>query len=66
MKSSKKYLFIGLGMLLIVIVFIKYALGHPEASFPLPLEFTYLIYIAYLGFTIYFVIKGLKKINKKI
>ena len=66
MKSSKKYLFIGLGMFLIAIVFIKYALGHPEAYFPLPVEFTYLIYIAYLGFTIYFVIKGLKKINKKI
>lgn len=61
MKSPKKYLFIGLAMLLIAIVFIKYALGHPEASFPFPLEFTYLIYIAYLGFTIYFIIKGLKR-----
>lgn len=48
-------------MFLIAIVFIKYALGHPEAYFPLPVEFTYLIYIAYLGFTIYFIIKGLKR-----
>ena len=61
MKNSKKYLFIGLGMLFIAIVFIKYALGHPEASFSLPLEFTYLIYIVHLGFTIYFIIKGLKR-----
>lgn len=61
MRNSKKSLFIGLGMLFIAIVFIKYALGHPEASFPLPLEFTYIIYIAYLGFTIYFIIKGLKR-----
>lgn len=61
MKNSKKYLFIGLGMLFIAIVFIKYSLGHPEASFPLPLEFTYLIYIVHLGFTIYFIKKGLKR-----
>ena len=60
MRNSKKYLFIGLGMLFIAIVFIKYALGHPEASIPLPVEFTFLVYIAYLGFTIYFIIKGLK------
>lgn len=61
MKNSKKYLLIGLWMVIIAIVFIGYALGHPEESFPWPLEITYIIYIVYLGFTIYFTTNGLKR-----
>lgn len=63
MKNSKKYLFIGLGMLLIAILFVSYALGHPDAFFPWPLEFTYLFYVAYLIICIKLIFKGLR--NKK-
>lgn len=61
MKNSKKYLIIGLGMVLIAIVFIGYTLGHPEESFPWPIEITYIIYMTYLGLIIYFITKGLKR-----
>ncbi|WP_311492766.1 hypothetical protein [uncultured Anaerococcus sp.] len=57
MKNSKRYLLIGLGMILIAIVFIAYALGHPEASFPWSNNITYIIYMTYLVLVIYFVSK---------
>ena len=55
--KNKKYLKIGLAMILIAILFVFYALKHPEASFPWPNSITYTIYLAYLVLTIYFIIK---------
>ena len=55
--KNKKYLKIGLAMILIGIIFIFYALNHPEASFPWSNNITYIIYMAYLVLTIYFISK---------
>ena len=60
MKKSKKYLLLGLIMIIIAILFICCALRHPEGSFPRPLEFTYLIYLTYIILMIYLIIEGLK------
>lgn len=57
MRKSKKYLKIGLAMILIAVLFVYYALNHPEASFPWPNSITYTIYMTYLALTIYFKIK---------
>lgn len=57
MLKNKKYLKIGLAMILIGIIFIFYALNHPEASFPWSNNITYLIYMVYLVLVIYFVSK---------
>ncbi|WP_296112015.1 hypothetical protein [uncultured Anaerococcus sp.] len=55
--KNNKYLKIGLAMILIGIIFIFYALNHPEASFPWSNDTTYIIYIAYLALVLYFVSK---------
>ena len=55
--KNKKYLKIGLVMILIAVLFVYYALHHPEASFPWPNNITYLIYMAYLILIIYFISK---------
>ena len=55
--KNKKYLKIGLAMILIAILFVFYALNHPEASFPWSNNITYIIYMAYLAIIIYFVYK---------
>lgn len=60
MKKSKKYLLLGLIMIIIAIIFICCALRNPEGSFPRPLEFTYLIYLTYIILMIYLIIEGLK------
>lgn len=57
MRKNKKYFKIGLAMILIGIIFIFYALNHPEASFPWSNNITYVIYMAYLILTIYFISK---------
>lgn len=57
MRKNKKYFKIGLAMLMIGIIFIFYALNHPEASFPWSNNITYIIYMAYLILTIYFISK---------
>ena len=57
MRKNKKYFKIGLAMILIGIIFIFYALNHPEASFPWSNNITYIIYMAYLILTIYFISK---------
>ncbi|MCW6678576.1 hypothetical protein NH286_05325 [Anaerococcus sp. NML200574] len=61
MKNPRKYLFIGIFMLVIAAVFISYALRHPEGSFPWPLGLTYFLCTAYLALAIYFIIKGFRK-----
>ncbi len=48
MKSSKGFLVIGLMMLVGAVVFLGYALCHPEASFSWPNEVTFAIYGVYL------------------
>lgn len=57
MRESKKYLKIGLAMILIAVLFVYYALHHPEASFPWSNNITYVIYMTYLVLTIYFISK---------
>lgn len=57
MVKSRKYLKIGLAMLVVAILFIFYALRHPEASFPWSNNITYIIYMAYLALVLYFVSK---------
>lgn len=65
MRKSKKYLKIGLAMILIAVLFVYYALHHPEASFPWPNSITYTIYMTYLALTIYFIIKKDWSINQE-
>lgn len=55
--KNKKYKKIAILMLVIGIIFIFYALNHPEASFPWSNNITYVIYMAYLILTIYFISK---------
>ena len=57
MMKNKNYLKIGLAMILIGIIFIFYALKHPEASFPWSNNITYIIYMTYLVLVMYFVSK---------
>ena len=57
MRKNKKYLIIGLAMILIAVLFLYYALNHPEVSFPWSNNITYLIYIVYLVLVIYFISK---------
>ena len=61
MRNNIKYLIIGLVMLVIGIIFMLYAINHPEGSFPWRLDLTYTIYLTYLGLTIYFIVKGCRK-----
>lgn len=57
MIKNKKYLRIALTLLVIGIIFIFYALNHPEASFPWSNNITYIIYIVYLLLIVYFASK---------
>lgn len=61
-KRLKVFLVIGILMLAAAVLFIAYALNHPEASFPWGNTVTYTIYIAYIAvmltmFVLYFSIK---------
>lgn len=55
--KNKKYKKIAILMLAIGIIFIFYALNHPESSFPWSNNITYIIYMVYLILIIYFVSK---------
>lgn len=55
--KNKKYLKMALTLLVIGIIFIFYALNHPEASFPWSNNITYIIYIVYLLLIVYFASK---------
>ena len=55
--KNKKYKKIAILMLVIGIIFIFYALNHPEASFPWSNNITYIIYMVYLILIIYFISK---------
>lgn len=52
-------------MIVIAVLFVYYALHHPEASFPWPNSITYTIYMTYLALTIYFIIKKDWSINQE-
>lgn len=64
--KNKKYLKIALTLLVIGIIFIFYALNHPEASFPWSNNITYIIYIVYLLLIVYFVSKKIKIQSPKL
>ena len=52
---------IGLIMLTMAVVFIVFAMGHPEMSFPWSNMITYLLYIVYLVATVVFFVAPFKK-----
>ena len=57
-KSSRV---IGLVMLVAAVVFVVFALGHPEMSFPWSNTITYILYIAYLLAMVVFFVAPFKK-----
>lgn len=48
MKKSNIFFIIGCILLLIAIAFIRFALNHPERSFPWANSITFTIYIIYI------------------
>lgn len=53
---------IGLLMLIVAIVFVAFAMGHPEMSFPWSNTITYVLYAVYLvAMLIFFVAPSKKK-----
>lgn len=46
-KQSKVFLFIGILMVMVAIIFFVFALNHPEMSFNWSNTITYTIYIVY-------------------
>lgn len=48
MKKSQVFLLIGCMLLVAAIVFLLFALNHPEMSFPWKNNITYTIYIIYI------------------
>ncbi len=46
--TKKTSRFIGSGMLVLALAFVAYALNHPNASFPIPLQALYILYALYL------------------
>lgn len=59
--SKKSSRILGLIMLVIAIVFVVFAINHPEMSWSMPLEVVYAMYIAYLIVMIFFLISPFKK-----
>lgn len=58
MKKSKVLLTIATIMLIVAVVFVIYALGHPEASFDIPLYIVKAFYRLYAITTIVLFILG--------
>ena len=52
MKKSKLFLLLGNLLVIIAILFIAFALNHPEMSFPWPNTITYTLYGMYAITTI--------------
>ena len=52
MRKANVFLYIGSLLLIGSVIFIIYALNHPEMSFPFENRVTYGIYIVYIIFTI--------------
>ncbi|MBS6062769.1 hypothetical protein [Criibacterium bergeronii] len=47
-------------MLIVFIIFISYALNHPEGSFPWMVEITYLLFALYIGVMIFLFVAPFK------
>lgn len=47
MKKATKRMLVFITMLIIKVLFIIYALNHPEGSFPISVAATYTLYIIY-------------------
>jgi len=54
---------IGIAMFIIGVIFVVYALFHPEAGFPIPLWLTYFLYSIYMIIMLIFLVFPFK--NKK-
>ncbi len=52
---------IGLIMLSVAVIFVIYALNHPEAGFNIPLNLTYGLYTAYILAMVIFLIGPFRK-----
>lgn len=62
MRMTKKNSRItGLIMMVVAVVFIVFALGHPEMSFPWSNTVTYALYIVYLVAMVIFFVAPFKK-----
>lgn len=69
MKKTTKRMLIFFVMLVIQVLFIMYALNHPEGSFPISVELTDALYIIYevvmLSMPIMCIIDKIKSSKKK-
>ncbi|QQK08052.1 hypothetical protein [Miniphocaeibacter halophilus] len=60
----KKFLYIGMTMLILMIVYIFVGLSHPEYSLPFSLILTYILYFIYIVIMIMMFILYFKNRNK--
>lgn len=44
----KKFLYVGISMLILMIIYVFIGLNHPEYSLPFSLTLTYILYFAYI------------------
>lgn len=62
MNKRIVFLTIGILMIVIMITFLIYAIGHPEKSFPFSAKTSNMIYLAYVvSIIIAFVLAGINK-----
>lgn len=61
MLSKRKYLICFLVMFVIMIIFLNYALKHPEASVRIPVAILQIFYIVYVFVMILCLVRYLKK-----
>jgi protein-S-isoprenylcysteine O-methyltransferase Ste14 len=61
MKKSNAFLIIGCVMILVAVIFIIFALSHPEMSFTVSNDVTYTIYVVYLIVTAVMLITAKRK-----
>ena len=59
MKKNRKFLIIGIAMVIVAVCFIIYALNNPQAGFNWSNSITYGIYLGYVAATVLFIAKGL-------
>ena len=59
--TKKNSRIIGLIMLVVAVIFLTFAMGHPEMSFPWSNSVTYVLYIVYLVAMVFFFVAPFKK-----
>lgn len=59
--TKKNSRIIGLIMLVVAVIFLVFAMGHPEMSFPWSNTVTYVLYIVYLITMVIFFVAPFKK-----